>query len=182
MSFFLSLSLSSFFRLTPWNTEALWVHFFAQASKTHSRRHSVSSPHREGAWGLREQNKSRLRGSIGFLCKPRNISLFLSSLFFLLYFLIVWPQTIRFQSIIRPVSSLSTTPSILRVPLDPAGAGPRQGRAEWSENYHKYCENISCIQFFSQPRPLLGGKYQESDWSTINHQVASKNGWTVLSG
>ena len=132
MSFFLSLSLSSFFRLTPWNTEALWVHFFAQASKTQSRRHSVSSPHREGAWGLREQNKSRLRGYIGFLCKPRNISLFLSSLFFLLYFLIIRPRIIRFQSIIRPVSSLSLMPFILRVPLDPAGAGPWQRTQRYS--------------------------------------------------
>ena len=30
----LSLSLSLFFRLIPWSTEVLWVHFPAQASKT----------------------------------------------------------------------------------------------------------------------------------------------------
>ena len=126
MSFSLSLCLS-LFRLIPWSTEALWAHFFAQASKTLSRRRSVSSLHREGTCGLREQSKSRVRGFIGFLCKPRNISLFFLSLFFLLYFLIIRPRIIRFQSIIRPVSSLSMMPSILRVSLDPSEAGPRQG-------------------------------------------------------
>ena len=30
------------------------------------------------------------------------------------------------------------------------------GRAEWSENYHRYCADISCIQLFRQPRPLGG--------------------------
>ena len=35
---------------------------------------------REGAWGLREQSKPHARGIIGFLRKPRNISLFLSPL------------------------------------------------------------------------------------------------------
>ena len=75
------------------------------------RRRSTSSPHREGTCGLREQSKSRVRGFIGFLCKPRNISLFFLSLFFLLYFLIIRPRIIRFQSIIRPVSSLSMMPS-----------------------------------------------------------------------
>ena len=79
LSFFLSLSLS-LFRLIPWSAEALWVHFPAQASKTLSRKHSAFSPHREGTCGLREQSKSRVWGFIGFLCKPRNISLFLSPL------------------------------------------------------------------------------------------------------
>ena len=37
-------------------------------------------PHREGIWGLREQSKPRARGFIGFLRKPRSISLFLSPL------------------------------------------------------------------------------------------------------
>ena len=71
---FLSLSL----RLFLWSTETLWVHFPARASKTLSRRHSAPSPHREGAWGLHEQSKPHARGFIGFLRKPRNISLFLS--------------------------------------------------------------------------------------------------------
>ena len=43
MSFFLSLSLRLFLR----SAEALWVHFPAPASKTLSRRHSVSSPHQK---------------------------------------------------------------------------------------------------------------------------------------
>ena len=83
VSFFLSffLSVSLFFRLIPWSAEALWVHFPARASKTLSRRRSASSPHREGAWGLHEQSKSHVRGFTGFLCKPRNISLFLSFTF-----------------------------------------------------------------------------------------------------
>ena len=46
------------------------------------------------------------RGFIGFLCKPRNISLFLSP--------------VPFSFIHSPA------PFLLRVPLDPAGAGPRQ--------------------------------------------------------
>ena len=82
MSFSLSLCLS-LFRLIPWSTEALWAHFFAQASKTLSRRRSVSLPHLEGAWGLRDQSKSHVRGFIGFLCKPRNINLILSPFTFI---------------------------------------------------------------------------------------------------
>jgi len=80
LSFSLSLALSLSLRLFLWSTEVLCVHFPARASKTHSKRCSVPSPHREGAWGLCEQTKPRARGFIGFLCKPRNISLFLSPL------------------------------------------------------------------------------------------------------
>ena len=75
---FLSLSLS--LRLFLWSAQNLWVHFPALSSKTLSRRLSVLSPHQEGAWGLREQSKPRVRDFIGFLHKPRNISLFLSPL------------------------------------------------------------------------------------------------------
>ena len=51
---------------------------------------------------------------IGFLCKPRNISLFLSSVFL--------------STIFFPYLSLNhpLTPFFLQVPLDPAGAGPGQ--------------------------------------------------------
>ena len=51
---------------------------------------------------------------IGFLCEPRNISLFLSSIFL--------------STIFFPYLSLnqSLVPFLLRVSLDPAGAGPRQ--------------------------------------------------------
>ena len=102
-SFFFSLS-PFFFRLTPWSTEALWVHFFAWASKTQWGRCSASSPHWEGAWGLRERSKSCVRAFIGFLCKPRNISLFLAPLFFLFTFCFYfWPRTTSYQSIIRPI-------------------------------------------------------------------------------
>ena len=95
---FLSLSLS--FRLIPWSSEALWVHFPAWASETLSRRCSAPSPYREGAWGLREQSKPRARGFIGFLCKPRNTSLFLS----LLSYHRLW--TTRFRSIKGPQQSV----------------------------------------------------------------------------
>ena len=93
----LSLSLPpslSFSGWSSWSAEALWVHFPAQASKTLLRRHSVPSPHREGTWGLREQSKPHVRDFIGFLWKPRNISLFLNPL--LSY---RWLWTTRFWSI-----------------------------------------------------------------------------------
>ena len=89
-----SLSLSLFFRLIPWSAEALWVHFPARASKTLLRRLSAPSPHQEGAWGLHEQSKPCVRDFIGFLRKPRNISLFFSPL--LAYRRL---RTTRFQSI-----------------------------------------------------------------------------------
>ena len=89
---FLSFSLCSSFRMTPWGTGALWIHFFAWASKTQSGRHPASSPgrghpasspHREGTYSLREQSKFCARSFIGFLCKPRKIKP-LSLPFFLL--------------------------------------------------------------------------------------------------
>ena len=85
-----SLSL----RLFLWSAEARCVHFPAQASETLSRRCSAPSPHQEGARCLREQRKPRVRSFIGFLRKPRNISLFLSPL--LSYHQL---QTTRFWSI-----------------------------------------------------------------------------------
>ena len=36
LSFSFSLSLPLFFRLIPWNAEALLVYLFAQGSKTHA--------------------------------------------------------------------------------------------------------------------------------------------------
>ena len=90
MSFFFSI------RLFLWSTEALWIHFSAQASKTLLRRRCVPSPHREGAWGLHELSEPRARGFLGFLRKPRNISLFLSFTFLSL------TLTTRFPSIKGP--------------------------------------------------------------------------------
>ena len=59
------------------------------------------------------------RSFIGFLCKPRNISLFLSSIFL---------STIFFLYL-----SLNhlPTPFFLQVPLDPVGAGPQQFYRKW---------------------------------------------------
>ena len=93
----LSLSLSLFFRLIPWSEEALWVHFPALASKTLSRRRSVPSPHREGAWGLHEPSKSRAGALLAF-CVNQGIS----ASFSLLYFLIGRLWITRFWSIKRP--------------------------------------------------------------------------------
>ena len=79
---FLFFSLCSSFRMTPWGTGALWIHFFSWASKTQlgrrpasspGRGRPASSPHWEGACSLREQSKFRARSFIGFLCKPRKI-------------------------------------------------------------------------------------------------------------
>ena len=78
---FLSLSFSLSLRLFLWSAEGLWVHFPAWASQTLSRRRSTPSPHREGTWGLRKQSTPCARGLIGFLRKPRNVSLLLSFTF-----------------------------------------------------------------------------------------------------
>ena len=72
----LPLFLSLSFRLILWSTEALWVHFPAWAFKILSRRCSAPSPLREGAWCFCEQPKTCVKDFIGFLRKPRNISLF----------------------------------------------------------------------------------------------------------
>ena len=81
-SFSLSLSLSfSLFQADPLESRGSLSSLSCPASKTLLRRRSGPSPHREGAWGLREQSKPHARGFIGFLCKPRNISLFLSFTF-----------------------------------------------------------------------------------------------------
>ena len=96
VSLFLSLSLSLFlfFRLIPWSAEALWVHFPAWASKTLSRRRSVTLPHREGAWGLCEQRKPCAGALLAF-----RVNQGISASFSLLYFLIGWLWTTRFWSI-----------------------------------------------------------------------------------
>ena len=90
--FFFFLSL----RLFLWSTEALWVHFPVWASKVPSRRHSVPSPHREGAWGLREQSKP-CAGALLAFCVNQGISASSSPL--LSYHRL---RTTRFQSIKGP--------------------------------------------------------------------------------
>ena len=91
------ISLSLFFRLNLWSAETLWVHFPARASKTLSWRHSAPSPHREGAWGLREQSKP-CTGELLAFCINQGIS----ASFSLLYFLIGRLRTTRFWSIKGP--------------------------------------------------------------------------------
>ena len=79
-----SFSFLFLLRLIPWSTGALCVHFPAWASKTHSRRCL--------RWGTFRDSREHLQpmwteqvpswGFIGFLHKPKNISLF-SLLYFL---------------------------------------------------------------------------------------------------
>ena len=80
-SFF--LLLLSFFRLIPWSIEAPGVHLSARVSKIWTGRRSASS----FPWETRKAPVASVNGAnflsrsfIGFLCKPRNISLFLSPL------------------------------------------------------------------------------------------------------
>ena len=79
-----SFSFLFLFRLIPWSAGALCVHFPAWASKTHSRRclrlgtFSYSRGHLRPPW----TEQVLCWGFIGFLRKPRNISLF-SLLYFL---------------------------------------------------------------------------------------------------
>ena len=80
---FLSLSLS--LRLIFWSAETRRAHSPAQASKTLSRRHTVPSPHLERAPAAFMSDASPVsKDFIGFMRKPRNISLFLSLFYFLI--------------------------------------------------------------------------------------------------
>ena len=97
LSFSLSLPPSFSLRLFLWSAEVLWVHFPARASKTHSRRCSAPSPHREGTWGLHEQSKPHA-GALLVFCINQGIS----ASFSLLYFLIGPLWTTRFRSIKGP--------------------------------------------------------------------------------
>ena len=79
LSLSLSLSLLLFFRLIPWNAEALHVYLFARASKTHAR----GSPRRDTLcyssghlWPNVDGASSLSWNFIGFLCKSRYFSLF----------------------------------------------------------------------------------------------------------
>ena len=69
------------------------------------------------------------RSFIGFLCKPRNISLFLPSIFL--------------STIFFPYLSLNhlPTPFFLQVPLDPAGAGPQHRHTIQYHSYPSLCPN-----------------------------------------
>ena len=78
------LSLSfSFFRLIPWSTGALCIHFPAWASKTHSRRCLGGAPSAiwEGACSLHEQSKSPAGALLGFCVNQGTSASFLSSIF-----------------------------------------------------------------------------------------------------
>ena len=125
--------LTFFFRLIPWSIEAPCVHLSAQVSKTWTGRRSASSlPRETGKAPVASVNRANFlsQSFIGFLCKPRNISLFLSSIFL--------------STIFFPYRSLNhpPTPFFLQVPLDPAGAGPRQER---SPNMIPFNVAVKCL-------------------------------------
>ena len=111
-----SFSFLFLFRLIPWSTGSLCVHFPAWASKTHSRRCL--------RWGTFRDSRGRLQptwteqvpcwGFIGFLRKPRNISLF--SLLYFLNCKILSLSLSLFLSVANAV--------LLRESLDPTSAGP----------------------------------------------------------
>ena len=112
-----SLRLPLFFRLIPWSMGAPCVHLSARVSKTWTGRRSVSSlPRETGRAPVASVNRANFlsQSFISFLCKPRNISLCLSSIFL--------------STIFFPYLSLnqSPTPFFLQVPLDPVGARPWQ--------------------------------------------------------
>ena len=120
--FFLSLSLPLplFFRLIPRSMRAPCIHVSAQVSKTWTGRCSASSlPRETGRAPVASVNRANsLSWSfIGFLCKTRNISLFLSSIFLSTTFL---------SLSIYIYQSQSPMPFLLQVSLNPAGAGPRR--------------------------------------------------------
>ena len=116
----LSLPLPLFFRLIPWSMGAPCVHLSARVFKTWMGRLSASSlPQETGRAPVASVNRANFLSwsFIDFLCKPKNISF--SPLFSYLqhsYLSLSLNQ------------SQSPTPFLLRVSLDPAGAGPRQ---EW---------------------------------------------------
>ena len=79
-----SFSFTLFFRLIPWSIEAPCVHLSAWVSKTWTGRCSVSSlPWETGRAPVASVNRANFLSwsFIGCLCKPRNISLFLSPIF-----------------------------------------------------------------------------------------------------
>ena len=115
VSVILSLPLPLFFRLIPWNIEAPCDHLSARVSKTWTGRRSASSLSQTGRAPVASVNRANFlsRSFIGFLCKPRNISHFPSSIFL--------------SSTFFPYLSLNQLPTqfLLWVSLYPAGAGPR---------------------------------------------------------
>ena len=137
-SFFLFpfLPLSLFFRLIPWSTGALWVHFSAWASKTQSRRRSVFTLAR----GCLQPPWTEQVPCLG------------------LYWLSVWTK--EYQLLFFPLSFIhSLMLSLLRVPLDPAGAGPWQ------------CSNYHTIALISHTSKLMLKILQAKLQEYLNHEL-----------
>ena len=151
----LSFSLTLFFRLIPWSTGALHVHLSAWASKTWTGRCSVSSlPQETGrAPAAYVNGASPLSwGFIGFLCKPRNISLFLSIFLTAAFFLYLSPY-------LYISKSQSPTPSTLRLPWIQLGLDPGSSLSLLQENFLTQELNLDLLHC----RQIL---YQLSYWGS----------------
>ena len=79
---FLSFSLS--LRLTLWSTEARWAHFLARRLTPSWEGALCLHPLERAPGAYMKQCKLCVKSFIGFLRKPRNISLFLSLFYFLI--------------------------------------------------------------------------------------------------
>ena len=118
LSFFPS-PLTLFFMLIPWGTEAFCIHFPAWASKIWvERRLSLHFFGRPGGCLLPSWTLSW--GIIGFLCKPRNISLFPSSIFLSVTFFLYLSKSLQrrrlswgYTWIPRSMSALERNPEVL---------------------------------------------------------------------
>ena len=95
-------------------------------------RSASSLPQETGKAPVASVNRANFlsRSFIGFLCKPRNISLFLSSIF---SSIILFPYLSLNQSL---------TLFFLQVPLDPAGAGPWHKCFKIEEGTYKILEEL----------------------------------------
>ena len=117
----LSLPLPLFFRLIPWSMGAPCVHLSARVSKTWTGRRSASSlPRETGRAPVASVNRANFlsRSFTGFLCKSRNISLFLA----------IFLSSTFFPYLCLNLYISLTTLSPLRITLDPprldSGNGP----------------------------------------------------------
>ena len=104
---------------------------------------------------------------IGFLCKPRNISLFLSSTFL--------------STIFFPYLTLNNPqmPFFLQIPMDPEGAGPwhcRVGHRDWKLSLEapQGCHTCHRVLSHSSGSPSSQCRGVRCVWSALGHWVSLK--------
>ena len=154
VSFFLLISLSLFPSLSfsGWSPEAQRLSeftFLPRASKTLSRRCSAPSPHREGAWGLREQSKPHAGALLAF-CVNQGISASLS-----FTFLSVDSRPPGSDPLKDPTTSPVSNSSPLTDSFFPSFL-PR-----WPPASSSWCQ---CAKSFSHPTPMK--EYSTPDLSS----------------